>query len=353
MGVADNPSGSDYVPSLRLVSAAGTPEPPTSPLAPQYTAPGYAPPLLAMGAGGAAFMAWLSSDQPTGATALHAVVRPAGAAAGPPATLSGDLDQSLLGAALAADGLGGALAAYIRPDETAPRMWVTQYDANPPVLRDVSAPASAEVTVPAAFSVQATDDWSGASVHWDFGDGSTADGASVSHAFAELGSRTVTLTAVDGTGNQVSRTLDVTVTAHPVPRVSDVRLSRTRFAVARAATAVTAAKRRAPRGTHITFTFTTPATAKLTFQRPAAGRRAAGGRCVKPTAKLRRAKRCRRYRLEGTLTRASLGTGAHDVPFSGRIGRRALRRGRHRVIVSATSAGGTGSAPARSFAIVR
>jgi hypothetical protein len=53
------------------------------------------------------------------------------------------------------------------------------------------------------------------------------------------------------------------------------------------------------------------------------------------------------------LTRANLAAGARDVPFSGRVGRRALRRGRHRVIVSATGAGGTASAPARSFTIVR
>ena len=84
-----------------------------------------------------------------GSSALHAVVRAPGAATAAPTTISGDLNQNVLGAALGADGLGGALAAFIRPDETATRIWVTQYDANPPVLSDVSAPANVEVGVPA------------------------------------------------------------------------------------------------------------------------------------------------------------------------------------------------------------
>jgi hypothetical protein len=134
--------------------------------------------------------------------------------------------------------------------------------------------------------------------------------------------------------------------------VSGVLITPARFAVARGATAVTARKRVA-RGTHVRFTLAAAATATVTFQRPAAGRRAKNGHCVKPTAKLRRAKRCKRYRAEGRLTRANLRAGAQDVPFSGRVGRRALRRGRHRVVVSAKGAGGTATGAPRSFTIVR
>lgn len=352
VGFTDNPGADkDYVPFLRSIAADGTSEALGPAVAPQFTAPNPVPPLLDVGGGGTAFMAWLSQEPPAGARALRAVVRPVGAAPGAAATISGDLTQNVSSPKLTADGNGGALATFIRPDDTANRIWVTQYDANPPSITSLDGPASPQTGMPATYTAAAVDDWSGASLHWDFGDGATADGASVSHTFADAGARTVTVTATDGVGNQATRSLAITVVP-PRPVVSGVLITPVRFAVARGATAITARKRVA-RGTHVRFTLAAAATASLTFQRPAAGRRAKNGHCVKPTAKLRRAKRCKRYRAEGRLTRANLGAGAHDVPFSGRVGRRALRRGRHRLVVSAKGAGGTAAGTPRSFTIVR
>jgi hypothetical protein len=352
VGFTDNPgAGLDYVPFLRSIAADGTPEALGPAVAPQFTAPSFVSPLLDVGAGGTAFMAWLSQEPPADATALRAVVRRAGAAPGAAATISGDLTQNVSSPKLAADGNGGALATFIRPDDAANRIWVTQYDANPPSIAGLDGPASPVSGIPATYTAAVVDDWSGASLHWDFGDGATADGPSVSHTFADPGARTVTVTATDGAGNQASRSLAITVVP-PRPVVSGVLITPARFAVARGATAVTARKRVA-RGTHVRFTLAAAATATVTFQRPAAGRRAKNGHCVKPTAKLRRAKRCKRYRAEGRLTRANLRAGAQDVPFSGRVGRRALRRGRHRVVVAAKGAGGTATGAPRSFTIVR
>ncbi len=47
---------------------------------------------------------------------------------------------------------------------------------------------------------------------WNFGDGTTGSGASISHIFTEAGVFTVVLTVTDGNGNQDTATLPVTVT---------------------------------------------------------------------------------------------------------------------------------------------
>ena len=58
-------------------------------------------------------------------------------------------------------------------------------------------------------------------------------------------------------------------------------------------------------------------------------------------------------RAVGTLRRSGV-AGANRVRFSGRIGRRALARGRYRLVVRATDAAGNRSATqSRTFRIVR
>ena len=94
---------------------------------------------------------------------------------------------------------------------------------------------------------------------------------------------------------------------------------------------------------------------RITFQKAARGRRSKG-RCRKPSRRLRRAKRCTRYvRVRGAvLTRKGLAAGLRRIKFTGRIGRRALKPGRYRALVTATDAAGNKSAAARPrFRIVR
>jgi PKD repeat protein len=57
------------------------------------------------------------------------------------------------------------------------------------------------------------------SVEWDFGDGGTASGAYVTHAFAEVGTYTVTVTATTWDGRTGMYSQDVTVTTPPPPDV--------------------------------------------------------------------------------------------------------------------------------------
>jgi hypothetical protein len=76
-----------------------------------------------------------------------------------------------------------------------------------------------------------------------------------------------------------------------------------------------------------------------------AGRRVRSGRCVRPTAALvrRRARRCTRFVAAGVLTRRSRPAGLNRIPFTGRIGRRALALGEHRLTATATDTAGNRS----------
>jgi hypothetical protein len=61
---------------------------------------------------------------------------------------------------------------------------VASYDNAPPVLSGVTDPGIVVTGHPLTLSATATDRVSAATLHWDFGDGAGADGASVAHAYA-------------------------------------------------------------------------------------------------------------------------------------------------------------------------
>jgi hypothetical protein len=157
-------------------------------------------------------------------------------------------------------------------------------------------------------------------------------------------------TSTDGTATGVDRTLVAEDTVAPV--LSHLSLTRSVFAVGPKATAIMARKRRGARGTTFRFTLSEAAGVKIAIQRAAKGRRN-GKRCVKPSPKLRKAKKCTRYAGAGTLTRKGK-AGANKVPFSGRIGPRPLPPGRYRAVLRATDAAGNRSKPKTvAFRIVR
>jgi hypothetical protein len=89
------------------------------------------------------------------------------------------------------------------------------FDPVPPTLSPVVAtPLSLFTGGATQLDVTATDAWSGpASVHWDFGDGQSADGASVSHSFANAGVFSARATATDGVGNSTTGSGNVQVTS--------------------------------------------------------------------------------------------------------------------------------------------
>ncbi|MET0685215.1 MAG: hypothetical protein ABW060_07860 [Solirubrobacteraceae bacterium] len=132
------------------------------------------------------------------------------------------------------------------------------------------------------------------------------------------------------------------------PVLSGVKLSRKRFRVGKKATPTAAAKR----GTTIRFTVSEAATLRITVGRKAAGRKVKG-RCKPASRKLRKKPRCVRWVSRGTLTRA-VPAGAGRVAFTGRVGRKALERGKHRFAVVAVDVAGNRSAPTKlKFKIVK
>ena len=123
------------------------------------------------------------------------------------------------------------------------------------------------------------------------------------------------------------------------PVISAFRATRSAFALGRASTPIAA---RVARGTSLRYTLSEPAQVTLTIQRVLAGRRS-GSRCVRATARLRKARRCARYRTVGRLSRNAV-TGPNRLRFSGRLGKRALRPGAYRAVITATDAAGNRSA---------
>jgi hypothetical protein len=168
------------------------------------------------------------------------------------------------------------------------------------------------------------------------------------------GGDSFTFHATSANGTAPDQTL--TITVNPAgggqpPTMINARLLRSRFRVAAAPTAITA--RKAPRGTSFLFTLSGMARLQITITRQAPGVRSRRG-CVAPTRKLARAraKHCTRTITLGTLTRANEPQGPDSVPFTGRIGRRALAPGAYRAVLRATNPHGASLPVTLLFTVV-
>ncbi len=136
------------------------------------------------------------------------------------------------------------------------------------------------------------------------------------------------------------------------PVLSKARLTRTRFRLGSRPTLVAA---RAGRGTVLLFTASEAARLTLRIERPGPGRRTTvnGRRVCAPVRRRPQRGACIAYRRDGTLTRR-IAKGANRIALSGRIGRRALPRGPHRLTLVAIDAAGNRSRATRlAFRIVR
>jgi hypothetical protein len=136
------------------------------------------------------------------------------------------------------------------------------------------------------------------------------------------------------------------------PGLSKVSMTNSVFApiAARAATADRA--RTVKRGTTFRYVLSEAATVSIRIERRAAGRRS-GKRCIKPTRRNAKHRKCRRWVRMGRL-RAVEKAGRQSTPFSGRFGKRALKPGRYRARISAKDVLGARSTERRlAFRIVR
>jgi Tol biopolymer transport system component len=140
------------------------------------------------------------------------------------------------------------------------------------------------------------------------------------------------------------------------PVLRSVSLSRTRFRVAKAATKISAAKKRKlpGRGTTLRFKSSEAATLSIRIERVLPGRKAGKGRkrTCKPVRHPVKRGRCTAFKRRATLTR-SVKAGNGRVALSGRIGKRRMAAGRYRLTLTARDAAGNVSKPVRrSFTIV-
>jgi PKD domain len=367
--------------------------------------------------GGAVVATWTRCDQggcpSTDGVAVQAVAKAAGSASfgaqtdlsvagaqafGPRPAFAGEAGI-VAWSRRTGSGVGSPPLVQMRPfDEPAPR---------------ISGPSSGEPGAPLAFT--ALSPWAAlTSAAWTFGDGGVGSGASVSHAFAAAGTFPVALTATDAAGNAATTSLPVQIAASGgagggggggggdaggggggatgggggataggdvppggttggsptganaapavappaatpdriAPSLTRLALSPTRFRAGKAATPTTAAKRRAPAGTTIRFRLSEPAGVSLVVERLTTGRRS-GKRCVKPSRKNARKRKCTLAKRAGTLARRGV-KGSNRVAFSGRIGKNALRAGSYRLSVRARDGAGNASRTVtKTFTVVR
>jgi hypothetical protein len=120
--------------------------------------------------------------------------------------------------------------------------------------------------------------------------------------------------------------------------VSAVGITNKVFAVDAKATPAAA---RARRGTTFVYTLSEAATATVAIEQLQAGRRN-GRSCVKPTTKTSKAKKCTRLASIGAIGGPGV-AGPNALPFSGRIGTKALKPGSYRAVFVAVDASGNRS----------
>ena len=155
---------------------------------------------------------------------------------------------------------------------------------------------------------------------------------------------------LDGLG----RACDQSDVAPPPPpmRIVFVDNSNPRFVAGGTSTPVTGQAAQVPRGTTFTYELAEAGEMRIRVQRAMPGRRS-GGRCRKPTRRLRAKRPCTRWVTKHTLRRTSR-AGVNAVAYSGRVRGKALRPGRHRAVFTASAPGRSRSEALRvSFRVVR
>lgn len=357
---ADTPQLGRAQQTVRFFATDGSGGSAPQPVGPESTGAGA--PALAVAADGRALLAWLQLDRPGGTIHLLVAERPPGGTFGDPAPI----DAAGAGASAVALSDGGdGLAAWTAGASPPYELHVRGYDATAPTLSGVSVPASATAGASVSFSATPFDVWGPLTTTWSFGDGATATGTNVTHVYARAGAFTATVTSTDAVDNVTSRSGTVHVTAAApspggAPRITDALLTHRRFRVGRARTplhgrARASARRRAgavPVGTTFRFALDRAANVRIGFARQTLGVRNSSGDCVRRSRRLASGRRCRLFVPDGTLVRRAP-QGAVAIPFSGRVGRRALAPGRYRAGLTA-ALGGRSSKPVRlSFRVVR
>ena len=123
------------------------------------------------------------------------------------------------------------------------------------------------------------------------------------------------------------------------PKLTKVKLTPKKFAVAKKKTAKVSAKKKAKKGTKIKFTLNVNASVTIKIEKKTKGRKVKG-KCRKATKKNQAKKKCSRFVKTGKLVRKNRKAGANTVAFSGRIGKKKLKPGKYRASVTAYNKAG-------------
>jgi hypothetical protein len=123
------------------------------------------------------------------------------------------------------------------------------------------------------------------------------------------------------------------------------------FAAAPSGPSALSAKRRY--GTQVSYTLDEEAGVRFSVTQTQPGRKAGGGRCLKPAAVNRRAPRCLRVlTLPGSFTRVGL-TGRNRFRFAGRLSGHRLKPGDYELVATPSAGGKAGLAASASFRIIK
>jgi N-acetylneuraminic acid mutarotase len=135
------------------------------------------------------------------------------------------------------------------------------------------------------------------------------------------------------------------------PAIAGMKIKPSKFPAAPSGPSTAAEHKKRKTGATVSYTDTHAGTTTFAVLRTAKGRRVKG-RCVKPTRKNRKGKRCKRTLKIGTFTHVDH-AGANHFHFTGRVGGHTLNPGTYRLsAVPRNSAGKTGRPVSRNFRIV-
>jgi uncharacterized delta-60 repeat protein len=226
----------------------------------------------------------------------------------------------------------------------------------PPTAGFTAAPASATPGQAVAFDASSSGDSDGtiSQVSWNFGDGGSGAGTTISHAYAQPGSYNVQATVTDDNGLTASASKTVTVSAPPVqvtPVLKIPGLSGLTFTPAAFPAAPGGASIARTTGTKIRYADSAAATTKFVVQRVLTGVKS-GKSCVKRKSGMK-GKSCTRFvAVTGSFSHVDK-AGANSFHFTGRIGRHKLAVGKYRLVAQARNAAGLGKKLTKRFRITR
>ena len=171
-------------------------------------------PRVAFGPDGSARVLWVGSHGPrravdTARIAPDGTSEPAQTVSPPSEAPAGENDSIDVFIGLGVNDHGDAVAAWLHSYDAAPgpafdtrvRVRTAILDATPPAVTGVRILGSAVQGRPVTMEITATDPLSGATATWNFGDGTTAQGAGQTKTYSSPGVFTVRVTVTDGAGN--------------------------------------------------------------------------------------------------------------------------------------------------------